>query len=111
MATPGSNICATEPSPIKFRLTVENKHNGTGTATATLIGIQKGVEVYNKAITLEFLSSGKKSLKKSNFTFPPYTPTAKGRITWKVTLDDDDPDKDVATATTRVICEESKGDD
>jgi len=23
MATPGSNICATEPSPIKFRLTVE----------------------------------------------------------------------------------------
>jgi hypothetical protein len=61
-------------------------------------GVQGGVEVYNETLPVsDAIGDGK-----SSFKFPSYTPTAIGDIQWTVTIFDNDPDVDVATATTAV---------
>jgi len=40
---------------------------------------------------------------RTKFDFPSFTPDAAGDINWTATIADDDPDDDVATATTTVV--------
>ncbi len=83
----------------RIQLTVENT-NGGGQAMsqAILIGIQNGVEVYNRTkMVFDMSGNGR-----SRFAFPPFTPEEKGTINWTVEILDDDPDDDIATATTNV---------
>jgi len=90
----------------KIQLTVKNP-NGSNTIdprTATLVGIQNGVEVYRWTRPV-FDMSGNGS---SRFAFPTgplppdFLPIETGVIDWTVTIDDDDPDVDTATATTTI---------
>ena len=60
------------------------------------VGMQNSEVVHSETINV---SIGKRQ---SVFNFSPYTPTVDGDIVWTVTIDDDDPDADVATASTTV---------
>ena len=84
--------------PVSIQLSVENPGTVLGQALATVVGMQEGVEVYRWRLNV-YDYSGKGS---TSFTFPPYTPTAKGTIDWTATIADVDPDVDQATATTVV---------
>jgi hypothetical protein len=57
-----------------------------------------GVEVYRWQLNV-FDNSTRGS---TTFTFPSYTPTARGTINWTATVADGDPDVDTATAVTTV---------
>lgn len=83
---------------VSIQLVVENPGTVLGQAPATVEGWQNNVKVY--AWTLNVYDYNKKGT--TSFTFPSYTPTAKGTITWTATIFDVDPDSDVATATTVV---------
>jgi len=81
-------------------VTINVRNNGTvnGIRTATLTGTQNNVQVYNQSLQVSDPVGGGTS----QFAFPAYTPTATGTITWTVTINDDNPDVDVATGTTTV---------
>jgi PKD repeat protein len=85
--------------PVEIKLTVKN--NGafnSQSRPATVVGMQNGGQVYNETLLVhDDVGNGR-----SAFTFPSYTPTAIGDIQWTVTIADDDPDVDVATAVTVV---------
>jgi hypothetical protein len=88
--------------------------SGAQTRPATLVGMQNGMEVFRetKDISTDFkhgktrfkwFHSGRlKFGKLGRLEFGPYEPTASGDIFWTVTIADDDPDDDAATAITRV---------
>lgn len=82
---------------VRFRLTVFNEGTGTGTSSATLVGMQNGGEVYNQTIDVSAPPGGT-----ANFTFPNFKPMELGDITWTVTINDNDADVDQATAVTTV---------
>jgi spore coat protein A len=88
----------------RIQLTVENPNGGgEDMRPATLTGFQNGVEVYfpeSNGITKpvwDLAGNGR-----ARFAFPAFTPTVAGTINWTVTIDDDDPDIDTATASTNV---------
>jgi hypothetical protein len=84
--------------PIELRLDVRNNGSVEGQGTATLIGMQNGVEVYNQSLPVtDAVGNGP-----GRYYFPSYTPSAAGDIVWTLTLSDDDPDNDTMMATTRV---------
>lgn len=83
---------------VAIKLTVENPGPVLGQALATVTGVQDGMQVYTWNLNV-YDYNGKGS---TSFTFPTYTPTAKGTINWIVTIADVDPDVDTATATTTV---------
>lgn len=84
--------------PIELRLDVRNNGLADGQGTATLIGVQNGVEVYNQSLPVtDAVGNGP-----SRYYFPGYTPSAAGDIVWTISLSDDDPDSDTLLATTRV---------
>jgi hypothetical protein len=83
----------------RIQLTVENP-NGGGNAgrIATLTGYLNGVLVYNEdRFVFDLAGNGK-----SRFAFPTFEPGEAGTIEWTVTIFDDDPDDDTATASTNV---------
>lgn len=83
---------------IEIRLSVVNRGSVSGSRTATVIGLLDGDEVYRAS-----LATPTKSKKgKATLSFPNFTPKVAGRIEWSAIIDDDDPDSDVATATTSV---------
>jgi hypothetical protein len=83
---------------VSIKLSVENMGSVAGQAFANVVGRMNGVEVYGwRQNVFDDLGRGS-----TTFTFPSYTPTAKGTIDWTVTIDDGDPDMDFATATTVV---------
>lgn len=84
--------------PIDIGLEVLNSGMVNGQGTATVIGVQNGVEVYNQTIPIFDMVGGGHS----RFHFPSYLPTASGEIIWTVTIGDDDPDIDSVTASTQV---------
>lgn len=84
--------------PISIKLSVENKGSVNGQAFASVVGKVNGVAVYSWRQNV-FDDLGKGS---TTFTFPSYTPTAKGTIEWTAVVDDGDPDADQAVATTLV---------
>jgi hypothetical protein len=82
---------------IKFHFWVFNEGTGPGTSPATLVGMQNGQQVYSETINIS-VPPGETVL----FKFPSFKPTAKGDITWTVTIEDNDADIDQATAVTIV---------
>jgi hypothetical protein len=87
--------------PVRLRLTVKNVGKVPGNAPATVVGMQNGSEVYRKTMAV-FAPVGKTG----TFDFPSYTPSAAGKIRWTVTIQDQGPARNTATATTEV-----KGED
>ena len=87
--------------PVRLRLTVKNVGKVPGNAPATLVGMQKGSEVYRETMAVSAPVG-----KTGTFDFPSYTPTAAGKIKWTVTIQDQGPEHNTATATTEV-----KGED
>lgn len=85
--------------PIAIRVMVQNGGVTEGDAEATLVGVQNGTVVYNES---RLVSDGT-GRGRTACLFPTYLPNAAGNIQWKVTINDGDPDKDVATATTTVM--------
>ncbi|MFZ2950106.1 MAG: choice-of-anchor D domain-containing protein [Desulfuromonadaceae bacterium] len=68
-----------------------------GTASATLIGMQNGVQVYKETINVT-ASPGIPVM----FKFPEFVPASLGDIAWTVIIEDSDADVDQATAVTKV---------
>ena len=84
--------------PIGIVLVVKNNGAFEGEAPATIVGVQNGMEVYNQTLTVsDAIGNGR-----TRFGFPSYTPTTAGDIMWTATIDDQDADIDMATATTSV---------
>jgi hypothetical protein len=72
--------------------------NSGKTCPANVIGMQDSVEVYNETMGVsDQIGKGK-----TIFQFPDYIPDAVGEIFWTATINDDDPDADVAVASTVV---------
>jgi hypothetical protein len=65
----------------------------------TVTGKQNGVEFVHQVVKVSDLPGDTKS-KKIKLQY--YIPTEVGEIAWTATLQDGDPDEDVATATTLV---------
>jgi PKD repeat protein len=84
--------------PIAIQLSVTNPGPVLGQAMATVEGWQNGVKVYGWQLNVYDAIDGGAT----GFTFPSYTPKAKGSISWTATIADVDPDMDQASATTTV---------
>ncbi|MHA2062347.1 MAG: PKD domain-containing protein, partial [Candidatus Sifarchaeia archaeon] len=86
--------------PVGIKLVVKNNGDvNSQTRPANVIGIQAGVEVYNRTMDVsDPVGDGR-----TRFEFPVFTPNAVGDIMWTATIADDDPDVDFTTATTRVV--------
>lgn len=98
--TATKRVSLSRVKPVNIKLAVKNTGgvNGGETCPATVVGIQDSSVVYNETIDVsDQIGKGK-----SIFEFPDYTPDAVGDIVWTVTVDDDDPDVDVAVAGTIV---------
>jgi hypothetical protein len=85
------------PRRVKIKLKVINAGTVDGEALAMVVGVQEGVEVYAESM----LVSSDPGLE-ANFEFPSYVPVMPGQIVWTVTVMDDNPDVDEATAMTNV---------
>jgi hypothetical protein len=96
--------------PVEVRLDVKNNSSVDEQASATLVGVQKGEEIYRETINVSDLPGGGST----RYFFPDYTPTQKGDITWTITIDDNVPDLDQKILTTEVKGggeDEDEGDD
>lgn len=91
---------------VKIQLWVKNAGEERGPVPAVVIGTQNLEMIYEEILAVDD-RPGNEGVAK--YTFPAHTPTATGDIVWTVTLEDDDPDEDTATAVTRVIGEPSGG--
>jgi LysM repeat protein len=86
-----------ETQSVWIWLVVKN-HGGTGGhGTATVVGVQNGVQVYQE--TLAVSAAGRR---RGGYFFPHYAPKVAGKIMWTASLDDGNPDMDTATAVTLV---------
>jgi len=83
---------------ISVKLKVENNGAVLGQAIATVTGVQNGQQVYHLRLNV-YDDIGRGT---TTFDFGSYTPTAAGDITWTATIADQDPDEDMAEATTSV---------
>ena len=80
---------------VDFSLRIRNNDRTVaGTTSATLVGVQNGVEVYNQTAPEQTIPARTNN---ATFAFPSFPPTVTGEITWTVTIVGD-----TATATTRV---------
>jgi hypothetical protein len=84
--------------PVKILLEVKNNGQVEGEGTATVTGVQGGVEVYNQSMPVSDAVGGAFR----RYTFPDFVPTASGEIVWTVSLGDGDPDVDAQVEVTRV---------
>ena len=84
-------------TPVTFRLAVKNVGALSGGVPATLVGVRNGVEVYRRTMQVS-APVGATTL----LGFQPYTPTALGTIQWTVTVQDQGPGSNTATATTTI---------
>ena len=83
--------------PIKIELLVQNLSSANGSARqATVVGVQNIFEVYRETMMVFDLAGGGGT----KWSFPAYRLTNLGNIQWTVTVNDDDPDVDLATALT-----------
>jgi hypothetical protein len=83
--------------PIEIELIVQNLSSASGSARqATVVGVQNIFEVYKETMMVFDLVGGSGT----KWSFPTYKPTKLGDIQWTVTVNDDDPDVDLATTLT-----------
>lgn len=94
-----------ERKPVRLRLAVRNVGQAAGDAAVTLVGVQNGAEVYRQTMTL-----GAPAGQKASAKFPDYRPTAAGDIAWTVTIQDQTPDNNSASAVTKVTGRDRKHD-
>lgn len=95
-------VALSRVKPVVPALTVTNPgtlSSGTGLVTATLVGMENSVQIYSQTIALDNISGGATA----SFTFPAYTPTVIGTISWTLDVTDQDPDVDQATGITKVV--------
>lgn len=90
--------------PIDIRLWVVNRGQLDAPRTATVVGIQNSAEVYRASLPV----AAQVKHGRTRFTFPTYTPATAGDIEWSADIQDEDPDADIATATTRVTSQQEK---
>ena len=83
---------------VTIKLSVENNGTVLGQSIATVVGVQDGVEVYNRRLNV-FDDIGKGT---TTFKFQSYTAETPGNIDWTATIADGDPDTDEAAAVTTV---------
>jgi hypothetical protein len=90
---------AKRSKPLSIRLVVKSNGVVPGIANATVVGVQDEIEVYGETLQV----SNPVGNRRTSFNFAPSHPDAPGDVLWTVTIDDENPDADVATATTRVL--------
>ena len=83
---------------VEISLAVANNGTIDDVCPATVVGMQNSTEAYNETIDVSD-AIGKGS---TAFDFQPFTPISDADIVWTVTIEDDDPDVDAATAGTTV---------
>jgi len=91
------HVDVSKASSIVFKLKVRNRSDIPGIGSATLVGTIANLEVYRQSIPVEV-----RAQESAEYLFPPYAVAAKssGTILWKVTVEDQNPDVDAATAST-----------
>lgn len=94
----GKRVSLRRVKPVAVKLVIKNNGAIDGSASASLTGTQNGVTVYNEVVDVNVTVGQRAGIK-----FPAYEPTAAGNIQWSVTVADEDPDVDDATAVTRVV--------
>ncbi|MBI5394121.1 MAG: choice-of-anchor D domain-containing protein [Verrucomicrobia bacterium] len=93
---------------VQIRLSVNNIGKVDQPRPATVTGRQNNVTIYNQTMTVSDPIGGRAT----THSFPSYTPQTNGEITWTVTLQDDDADRDWAMARTKVkLHEDEEGDE
>jgi hypothetical protein len=86
----------TEIRPLRPKVVLRNNSAVEGTATATLRGVLDGVTVYDETVPATLPAGAERE-----FTFSSYVPpVVKSTILWTLTVADQDPDVDEATART-----------
>lgn len=90
-------VSVSRASKITPKLHVKNRSNVAGTGSSTLVGSIGGAEVYRQVIALQV-----RAREEGEYKFPPYAVAVKssGTLLWKVTIADQDPDVDAASART-----------
>lgn len=86
--------------PVKIKVVVVNKSETPGSADVTLVGY--GVNKNNPLLTESQTVHGLVQGERTTLLFD-YMPNASGEFTWRATIQDDDPDEDAATTTTKVV--------
>jgi len=90
---------------VKIKLWVYNAGEVDEPRPATVVGMQGSTVVYSETMMVSDKINGGPKL----YKFLSYDPERGGRIRWTATIADDDPDVDVATATTWARGGKSKG--
>jgi len=85
---------------VQITVVVKNRSSVDGqTRPAILRGMQNGAVVYTETQDVyDDVGRGR-----TRFRFGPYFATTAGNLDWSLELDDDDPDEDLATASTLVL--------
>jgi|GEM_PF-5335165 len=99
-------IKLSRPKPIRIWLIVNNTGQLNGTAIATVVGVQNGIEFYRNSMNVFDQPGGWPS----TFIFPNSSAMVEGKITWTVTLVDAT-NTDIRTATTKIEGRERRDDD
>jgi hypothetical protein len=84
---------------VSIKLVVKNNGTADQPRPATVVGMQGGIEIYNETLAVSDPVGDGRSI----FKFPSYTPEMAADILWTAVINDDDPDDDSATRTTRVL--------
>jgi hypothetical protein len=93
-----NNVRLARNQQVGITLRVQNGGSVDAPRTATVTGTMNGVEVYRQSRQVSDPVGGGFT----NWSFPSFTPTTTGTINWRAEIFDDNPDVDVATATTTV---------
>ena len=92
-------VSVSKPKAIVPKLSVQNNGLIEGFANATVTGMQGAVEVYNETMPVtDAVGNGS-----TTYELPSYIPDTAGDIVWAAVIADEDPDDDMATATTPVV--------
>lgn len=83
---------------VTLTLDVINRSTVSASVPATVVGVRNGVTIYSQTLQVSDPPGGLST----RVTFPAYTPTVAGNITWTATLQDENADVDSATRTTTV---------
>ncbi len=96
------NICPAPRTPV-FRpsVTVENEGSTQACVNVTVVGVQNGVEVYRQVRNV-CLNHDQET--RVSFPEPSVRGIKAGTITWTASIADDNTDRDLRTAATRVLC-------
>jgi hypothetical protein len=108
-ASPRVDICPPPSNPgVALSVVVDNKSRNTRIETCfpvTVVGTQNGTEIYRQVQNVCL-----KGDQERRFTFPePMVSRLKvGTVNWTATIADGNPDVDMKTASTRVVCVPSR---